>query len=55
MTKPKRTSERQRAQRGRGSVYFRERDQLWVGELSRTADDGRRERRSVSLAYARNT
>jgi len=48
MTKPKRTSERQRAQRGRGSVYFRERDGLWVGELSRTADDGRRERRYVT-------
>jgi hypothetical protein len=48
MTKPKRTSERRRDQRGRGSVYFRERDQLWVGELSRTADDGRRERRYVT-------
>jgi integrase len=48
MTKPKRTSERQRAARGRGSVYFRERDQLWVGELSRTDEDGRRERRYVT-------
>ena len=48
MTKPKRTSERQRAQRGRGSVYFRERDQLWVGELSRTGQDGLRERRYVT-------
>jgi len=48
MTRPKKTSDRQRAPRGRGSVYFRERDQLWVGELSRTDQDGRRERTYVT-------